>query len=132
MSYSLLYSKNQKRLNKIIKKFKNKKVLIYGAGALSCTLMETCDISKLNVVGFCDNKFQPNSTELFYSYKTFSPSELPDIDFDVILINLYRPEQVFEKIKYELLINSKNEDKEIHNLIEFNLWSILKEIFFMD
>ena len=120
----------EKYLEKLAKKYKEKKIIIYGAGLMSKAMLENYDLSRLNIVGFCDAKYSQNSEEVFYGYRTFSPIDLKNIDFDIILVNLYKSGKVINKIKYELIINSKNEDKKVQNLIKINLWFILKHLFF--
>ncbi len=86
----------QKYLDDLSEKLKNKKVLLYGAGLISNVLLENYDLSKLNIVGICDKKFEKeNREEFFYNLKTYSPNELKNLDFDVILFTL----KEFEKIK---------------------------------
>ncbi len=86
----------QKYIDILSKKLKNKKVLLYGAGLLSHVLLENYDLSKLNIVGICDKKFEKKSEEgTFLGYKKVSPDKLENVDFDIILFTL----KEFKKIK---------------------------------
>ncbi|MBR1908005.1 glycosyltransferase family 2 protein [bacterium] len=89
----------QKYLDRLSKKLKNKKILLYGAGLTSMVLLANYNFSNFNIVGICDKKFEnENSNEFFYNLKPISPSELKNIDFDVILFTL----KEFKKIKHIL------------------------------
>ena len=46
--------KAQKQIDKLTKKYKNKKIVIYGAGIMSEILFKNFDLSKLNIVAICD------------------------------------------------------------------------------
>ena len=75
----------QKRIDKLAKKLKNRKVVIYGAGEFSTDIFGNYDLSKLNIVAIADKKFE-NNDEKFFSYKTVGPKDLSSLEFDVILI----------------------------------------------
>ena len=107
-SQYLNYFKNintKKQINKLIKKYKNKKIILYGAGIMSKILFENYDFSKLNIVAFCDSKYKINSSEKCISYPVINPIELKEKDFDLILVNLRKSVGAIENIKHEILIN---------------------------
>ncbi len=115
------YFKNvnaQKQINKLAKKFKNKKVVIYGAGKYFKNLYDNFDLSKLNVIAICDRKFETNKTANDTSYNALTPDELQEYDFDVILVALYDDIKLINYLKQELLKNTKNEDKKVLPIIE--------------
>jgi len=86
--YELLKKENfDKRLDELAKKFKNKKVLIYGAGLFSSAIFENYDLNLLNIIGVMDKKFsEVDVNENFYKHKTYTLDNINTIDFDVILI----------------------------------------------
>lgn len=132
-SQYLNYFKNintKKQINKLIKKYKNKKIILYGAGIMSKILFENYDFSKLNIVAFCDSKYKINSSEKFVSYPVINPIELKEKDFDLILVNLRKSVGAIENIKHEILINSKNEGKKVDNLLKPTLSFLIKQILF--
>ena len=47
----------EKQIEKISKKYKNKKIILYGMGEYFDEIQENFDLSKLNIVGVCDLKF---------------------------------------------------------------------------
>ena len=82
--YKIIYEllkkeKFNKRLDKLIKKFKNKKVLIYGAGLLSKIIFENYDTNLFNIIGVMDKKFS-DSNENFYGYNTYTPDNINNIE----------------------------------------------------
>lgn len=89
----------EKIIKKQQKKYKNKKVIIYGAGEYSQYIFENYDLSGFDIVAVADMKYKENSQELFYSHRTISPSQLANEDFDVILLNLLEEEAVFKYLK---------------------------------
>ncbi len=91
------YLKNydiQKKINNFAKKYKNKKVIIYGAGKLSDYIFNNYDLSKLNIIAVADKKFI-KSDEKFNNINGIAPVAINDIDFDVII--------VFTKIYYSTI-----------------------------
>lgn len=118
----------QKQIDNLAKKYKNKKIIIYGAGIMTKTLFENFDFSKLNIIAICDNKYKVNSEERFFAYKTINPKELTTLDYDVIFVNLRKNNTFINKIKYRLIINSKNENKQVKALIEPTWQFLIKQV----
>lgn len=84
----LIEQKAQEQIDKLSKLFKNKKVVIYGAGDFAKAIFDNYDLSNLNIVAISDKKFE-NDKSFFHGYKTISPDELKTYDCDVILIANY-------------------------------------------
>ena len=120
----------QKQINKLAKKYKNQKIIVYGAGLMSRILFQNFDLSCLNIVGVADSKYTKNSTESFWGHKTINPAELKDFDFDVILIAVKEKKKILENVKYNILINTKNEDKEVKSFLELPVNFMIKQILF--
>ena len=118
----------QKQINKLAKKYKNKSVVIYGAGLMSYVLFENFDLSKLNITAICDAKYKNESSETFFTYKTISPQELQETECDAILICLKEHEKIRQYIKYNLLVNTKNKNIEVQRLLNIPLSFIIKQI----
>lgn len=131
MDYKKYYKevRAQKQIDKLAKKYKNKKIVIYGAGIMANDLFEDYNLSDLDIIGVCDNKYPQNSTELFHSYKTFNPQELKELDFDIIFLCIRDFAKIYNIIKYSILINTKNEDKSIIKLIKPTFMFYLKQLF---
>lgn len=121
---------SQKQINALAKKYKNKKIIFYGAGIMSKILFENFDLSKLNIIKICDAKYEKNSSELFFSYPVISPDELKNEDYDIIFVNLKNYERIINNIQYRIIINTKNEDKEVVPLLRPTLGFIIRQILF--
>lgn len=58
------FEENRTKIEKISKKLKNKKVIIYGTGKLFQFLKSENVFSDWDVVGVCDNKYLPEDENL--------------------------------------------------------------------
>ena len=108
----------QRQINKLARKYKNKKIVIYGAGEYFQILKNNFDLSKLNIVGIADKKFETSKDSNPTPYLALAPEELKTFDYDVILVALYDDVSLCDYLEYQLLVNTKNEDKEIRSIIE--------------
>ena len=131
MDYKRYYEEinAKQQLKKLAKQYKNKKIIVYGAGLMSNVLLENYDLSELNIVAFCDAKFV-NSDEKYFSYSAINPKELASIDFDVLLINVYRWQDIENNTKFSQLIGTKNENVIVKRLFFPTLKFLLKNILF--
>ena len=118
----------QKQINKIAKKYKNKKIVIYGAGKYFKILKENFDLSKLNIVAISDKKFETNKDANFTEYTPIEPNELKEYDYDLILVALYDDSSLLDFLEYQLLIGTRNEDKKILSIIEPSILYIIKTL----
>ncbi len=96
----------QKYLDKLSKKLKGKKVLLYGAGIISETILENYDLSKFNIAGIADKRFERTDEKEFCGLKTFKPDELKSLEYDNIIITLKLYDRI-KKILKESGINKK-------------------------
>jgi len=119
----ILTKKNlQKRINQLAKKYKDKTVILYGAGTFFDVINKYFDLSGLNILGIADMRF--NEETEYAGYKAFFYNEIYKKNCDVVLITSYEShviEDYFEnklfphygKFKHESLIhkpiiNNKN------------------------
>lgn len=114
--------KAQKQINKLARKYKNKKIIIYGAGEYYQILQNNYDLSKLNIVGISDKKFETSKESNPSPYTAYAPEELKYADFDLILVALYDDTSLCDYLEYELLINTPNECKPVRSIIEPTFW----------
>ena len=77
----------QKYINKLAKKYKGKKILLYGNGIISKVIKENYDLANLNIVAITDRKFL-GCDIIPEKYQAVSPNKLKTIDFDVIFFFL--------------------------------------------
>ncbi len=89
----------QKVIEKQQKKYKNKKVIIYGAGQYTRYIFENYDLSGFNIVAVADLKFDSKKNEKFYGYKTISPKEIKDENFDIILLSFLEESTPYQYLK---------------------------------
>lgn len=105
--------KIQKRINNLAKKYSGKKIFIYGAGRSFHLIKENFDISKLEIAGVVDKKFDDN--EEYLGYKTFSSKTFMEEKPDIVLLSVMEPDTIIDyfedmlfetygKFKYDLLI----------------------------
>lgn len=123
------YFKNvdaQKQINKLSKKYAGKKIIIYGAGEYFKILEKNYNLSQLNIVGICDNKFSTSKDLNVTNYAALTPEELKTFEYDVILVALLRDISMCEHIELEILLNTKNENKIVQPIIEPNLKYLIK------
>lgn len=90
----------------LVKKLKNKKVLIYGAGSFFQYICKNYDLSQLNIVGISDLKFsEEQEGSDFLGYKIVPFSRIKSQNIDVILLGI----QCYKKVWLDFEINEFNE-----------------------
>jgi len=122
----LLKKKNfQNRINKLAKKYQNKKIIIYGAGVAFDAISDNFDLSKLNIIGVSDIKFKDDG--VYKSFTTYAPESIAAQKPDAVLISMYEYEiaedyfvnnlfPVYGEFRYE-------------NFIKFTFFELLKSFF---
>ena len=118
--------KAQRQINRLARKFKGKKIVIYGAGEYFKILYDNYDLSKLNIIGIADKKFEVSKDNNFTRYKALEPIELKEFEFDVILVALYDDTFMLDRLKYDMLINTINENSVVAPIIEPTLFYMIK------
>ena len=108
----------QRQINKLARKYKNKKIVIYGAGEYFQFLKNNFDLSNLNIVGIADKKFETSKDSNPTQYLALAPEELKEFDLDVILVALYDDTSLCDYLEYQLLINTENEGKPVRSIVE--------------
>ena len=108
----------QRQINKLARKYKNKKIVIYGAGEYFQILKNNFDLSNLNIVGIADKKFETSKDSNPTQYLALAQEELKEFDLDVILVALYDDTSLCDYLEYQLLINTENEGKPVRSIVE--------------
>lgn len=126
-SINFLYkNKFNKTFPRLVKKLKNKKVVLYGAGIFLETINKYFDLTQLNIIGIADKKYSiVNNKEAFLGYKTYHPSEILDLKPDYVLISTKFYVSIFEFLHFDLLPGS---NIKIKPLVQKNFVTLLKEI----
>lgn len=91
--------KTGRYIKKLIKKYKNKKVLVYGAGTMADYFFEEFDFSTMNIVGVADRKFSEKNISFVYGYKAVKPEDIEALDCDVILFSVVHPEKIEKELR---------------------------------
>ena len=115
----------QKKIDKLAKKYKNKKIILYGAGQFSRAVFENYDLSKLNIIGVADKKFEQDGIHVFFNHNCIKPNDLKTLDYDAILIANFDYDMFANILDEQILYGSKNAGVEIRPLISLNLKDIL-------
>lgn len=99
---TFLKKKNfQKRINTLSKKYSGKKIMIYGAGMAFEAIKENYELSKLNIIGIADMKFEEG--EEFLGYKTYEYDKFLNQKPDIVLIAMIESDIAEEFFKDELI-----------------------------
>lgn len=116
----------EKHLKKLNKKLKNKKIIIYGAGAFLEVIKKYYDLSKLNIIAVADKRYSINDdSETFLGYKTCSPEEIIELEPDFVLVATKFFINIIEDLYYYTLKDTKIK---IKPLIKKPFMTLLKEI----
>ncbi len=124
----LLENNIEKQVKKLVKKCKNKKVVLYGAGEFFYIIKDLCDLSGFNVVGICDLKFTTNPETNKTDYKTMVPNDLKTEDYDAIVITLYNDLIVLPHIE-KAIKETKNRNKDIYPIMTPTVGYLFKKLF---
>ena len=95
----LKFVDEQKYIDKLAKKYKGKKILIYGAGTIAEHIFDNYDLSKLNIIAVSDKKY--SSTSKYKDYIAIPPEDITDLNPDVILFTLYNYKSVKKDFKQQ-------------------------------
>ena len=119
--------KFEKTLPKLVKKMKNKKVVLYGAGAFLELIKKYYDLSGLNVVAIADKRFENHGeNEEFLGYKAIAPEEIFDIKPDYVVVATKFYINIVEDLYYNLLKGTKIK---IKPLLKKPFMTLVREVF---
>ena len=118
--------KAQTLIDKFALDYAGKKIIIYGAGLFAGDLFRHYDLSKLNIIGAADRSFQGHQDGDYYGYKKYSPLDLLETQFDLLLITEYDDTETKEYLKEDLFKGEEIRFK-IKSLIKLNLIEYIKD-----
>lgn len=122
----LEHIKFEKYLDKLNKKLKNKTVIIYGSGSLFQYIKKNYDLSKLNIIGVSDIKFNSKQEgEDFLGYKIIPKDKMTSYKPDVVLVATLKYLGITED--FEINVFNKTKTK-IYPLARIPLADLIKEI----
>ncbi len=116
----------EKHLKKISKKYKNKKIIIYGAGVFFQVIEKHYDLSELNIIAVADRKFfNHEQEERFRGYLVCAPDEITTLEADYVLIATKKVFNTIEFLQNEVL---KGTGIKLNTLINKSFIALIKEI----
>ncbi len=121
----LIKTNFQKRIDKLATKYQNKKVMIYGASMTFDKIRENYDISKLNIIGIADIRFEDGQE--YAGYKTYNSYTFLEEKPDVVLIAMLESE--IAEYFFEDTLVPKFGDFKYEPLMKYSFFQILKELF---
>ena len=114
--YLIIYNA-QEKINKLAKRYKNKKIAIYGAGQFAYAIFENYDLSKLNIVAIADLRFEDTEKRHFFGLNCITPAELGHLDCDVILIANFDYNFFLTMLDDHILYLTPNQNIEVRPII---------------
>lgn len=119
--------KIENRIRYIKNKYFDKKIIIYGAGTLAEYIIDTYDLSQLNIVGISDRKFM-NQGDSFKGISTIPCWKLKETDFDVILLFAVSIEGLTNFLT-PLLLRKEQKSINIEAIIEKSLKETIVDVY---
>ncbi len=114
----------QKKIDKLAHKYKNRQIVMYGAGQFFSEIVQNYDLSKLNIVAVCDKKFEIENKQEHFGYNCITPKELGDYNCDLILISNFDYDRFVTILDDHILYRKKNEGIEIRPLIKLTFFDL--------
>jgi len=89
----------ENQLKKMGEIYKDKRVLIYGAGLLFETIHRNYDLSALNIIGISDKNKTSEDIQTLYGYQGVKPDDIKRINPDIILVCVLNSIYLIEALK---------------------------------
>lgn len=119
--------KFEKRLQKLNKKLKNKKVVVYGSGILFQAILKNYDLSNLNIIGISDRKYTlEDDGKEDLGYKIIPLSKLAISEADYVLVATLKFIDIIYNFQEDVL---RNTGIKVLPLVDKPFITLLKEIF---
>ena len=98
----------EKYLKKLKKKVKDKKVIIYGAGAYFQYILEHYDLKSMNIIGISDLKFSSEQEgQEFLGFKIIPKEKIVEYNPDYVLVATLRYMGIIEDFVLNLFDGTK-------------------------
>ena len=93
---------------RLLRKFKNKRVIFYGGGKLFQLILSKYDLSKLNPIGICDRSFEKEEEgELHLGFKKIPIECLDKYKPEVVLVGTLEYRQLIARLRNTLFTDEK-------------------------
>ena len=90
-----------KYFEKLTKKLKNKRAIVYGTGSMFEFIKENYDLTLLNIIGISDSKYKRNDEGKEYlGYKIIPIDKIEDYEFDVLIISIQEYFKALKRFSY--------------------------------
>lgn len=99
--------KYEKQFISLKKKYKNKRIILYGASLYFRAIQKHYDLSGLNIIAIADVKFFNPNANIDVGYKKISPFEIANLKPDIVLLTVYDDFNVEKYIQEELFKKTK-------------------------
>lgn len=115
-----------KYFEKLKRKLKNKKIIVYGSGSLFQLIKEKNDLSELNIIGISDKKFvQEQEGEDLLGYKIVPKDKIVEYAPDFVIVATLNYVGIIESFVCNTFKNTKIK---VIPLVKRPLLDLLKEI----
>ena len=119
-------SKFDKYLLKLNKKLKDKKIVVYGAGSFFNYIKENYDLSKLNIIGISDLKFdEEQEGQECLGYKIIPKNKIASYNPDCVLVATLRYIGIIEDFELNLFKDTKIR---VYPFVRMPFWNLVKQI----
>lgn len=104
-------------INNLANELSHKRVVIWGADEYTRYIFKKYDLSNLNITAISDKRFEQKRVHEFYGLNCIEPSELKNVDCDVILISDRDFVSSYNSL-IRILSDSENETLDIYPLLK--------------
>ena len=126
MDKYLLECHFDKYLKKLIKKLKNKTVIIYGTGSMFQYIIKNYNLSSLNIIGICDGKYlDSDEGNLDLGYKIIPKNKLENYEPDYVILGVQNYINLLFEFSGETF---KHKKTKVLPLVRLPLIKILRKI----
>ncbi len=91
-----------KKLEELKYEYKNKTVIIYGAGIIFEVLLEKDVLSSINIVAVADKKFLMGKETFYKGFKGINPNDIKKYQPDIIIICVLKEKEVMGLLKEDI------------------------------
>ena len=128
LEYYLKEINFDKQYKKLLRKYKNKKLVVYGAGQLFETIKEKYDLSKLDIIAVSDGKYTASDIgQEFLGYKKVPLDKIAELKPDYIFVSTLKYLSIIENFEDNVFKNTKIK---IRPLAPKGFWQTLKDIWY--
>ena len=115
----------EEKIKSLSEKYKDKKILLYGAGEYATEILSLYDFSSLNIIGITDKKFRQE--EVLFGYNAYPIKEAELLDYDIIFPLIKRPYLI--NLKKGKIVWLKKGNLKLKDGKKLHFCNILEEIY---